>query len=794
MLTTLFLVQPRSCILSTNPNDSLRITNHRAAIIFDDGWQDLVLELRYTGATGNLVWIVAVPSSPEIVPQESMTFKRLGFNAGYHRYRNSDRQPQVSHDNALILCDRPRDEVSDYEVIPSVESARERLLELGCRWEDTLEEVLTEYESGGWSFVILQIDQGDRPPEEEARSDTGTIRPVLFRFKVEEPVDPIKMTRILPGEIEHELYLFAADQLEPIAETDDAIFYSTAGPFGLPGYVRSDPNGGTGSWHDLRQKSPTLLKYWFRKGASEAEDMYFRPYDPFSDLHSEDWKRRGEAATHIGRAKLHGGSDSLALFLSERTGKLHKDVFSALWALGECGGDAAESTLQEWVNHDRWLCRIEARESLMRLGSIRAVPEMIDCFGETEDLDILRMYDATTERTACFENAIILCDSSCIPDLREIARRESGWSAWQDDRFIPDNFNWRLCSRRNVGGIIAGARAVAALVALGDEMSMEVIRQSILSKSTGGVEDSVSMQADLVAQETKKLVMRGGSPRRGRVLPAVESQWGSLEVAHTLFEQRPDSRDQLYQELVKDPGLSHYEQALVLSRLSELREGNLSRIEKLVESALQDPDVRVMAAMGREEEAVNLKLLAVAETYGFQSRIDELIDLYHRVPAEESVVCKYILDALYNPSSPKHIAYAENYIRTEWQKLAAHPDYEQRLVSHEGREFPPPGDLEIGKSLARTVRYARPYPSHVISMIADQNLHPYLRLFWISNVYGSLTDRDALVRPVTQCLSELEAEIGQNPVLAILYGRVSAIVEEAWEKRRERESKYEPCR
>ena len=79
-------------------------------------------------------------------------------------------------------------------------------------------------------------------------------------------------------------------------------------------------------------------------------------------------------------------------------------------------------------------------------------------------------------------------------------------------------------------------------------------------------------------------------------------------------------------------------------------------------------------------------------------------------------------------------------------------------------------------------------------MIADQNLHPYLRLFWISNVYGSLTDRDALVRPVTQCLSELEAEIGQNPVLAILYGRVSAIVEEAWEKRRERESKYEPCR
>ncbi|MFH1574778.1 MAG: DUF2330 domain-containing protein [Acidobacteriota bacterium] len=435
-----------------NRNVDILEPEQKAFILFDGGWEDLILEVKYEGAVSDFGWIVPLPSEPEMSPGEAEIFEYLSQATQEPKLGRSElgvrlgatagegvevlKRERVGIYDATVLAARGSDDLSLW------------LKQNEFRLPEKASPTLDHYIQRDWVFVAMKIAVEAADSTTAERLSTGTIQPIRFHFQSPEPVYPLKISSILPGETDVLLYVVARDQLVNAnckhVKWENHIYGRLEDFSWYPGRAKVPNLSGGGGY---------LSKLRARFRPEEMDDVVFESYDPVMGLRSrKTLSDRAEAASHLGRRKSPDGVPLLVDYLRENP-DCDVDVLSALWALGEIGGPDAVECLIGRTKSSSLECRVEAIESLARLETKEAFPIFIS-----------GLADGRVVRDACLQHLLALADESCIPELETLAQRRG--------RDLAAINEWHKETRPTTGMC-----ATYALAACGDADAEEFIRR-----------------------------------------------------------------------------------------------------------------------------------------------------------------------------------------------------------------------------------------------------------------------------------------------------------------------------
>jgi hypothetical protein len=174
---------------------TLRVPEQTALIVLRDGWEDLVISVRYDGAPEEFGWIVPVPSVPELFAEDQELFELLRratepFERPRREAPNHRRFGMMAAGATTVLKEEAVG-VFDACVLRSTDGAD---LESWLKQHDFVvppggQKVLDRYIARGWVFAAFKIRPG---------GERGVIQPVRLRFRSEKPIFPLEISSI-PG-------------------------------------------------------------------------------------------------------------------------------------------------------------------------------------------------------------------------------------------------------------------------------------------------------------------------------------------------------------------------------------------------------------------------------------------------------------------------------------------------------------------------------------------------------------------------------------------------------------------
>ena len=464
-----------------SPEDSLAVTSQRILIRVDGEDEEITAEFVYQGVGGDFGWIVPLPSRPEIEDEDPIRTNTLrgcyalpDIRMAIHDFdmRNRCSSPYYEGNRTMVVHDFITPKASavlywihlrDYEI------------------PDGAETILREYESRGWVFAIFRVEHGNDATGQAAFADTGTVLPILFRFPSPQPVLPFQLESLHPYTIDTHVHVKSNDYM---------VLDSPGREVTITLQGRPRRKYASRRRNDPVEAAPiytSCLRY--EVSPYDAEDMLLTDYNPFPELKHENVNRRAQAATYIGRTKPEGAVDSLITFLTNQT-EQGRESCSAIWALGEIGGAHAESLLLSWARHENHICRRECAQSLSRLGVPEAHRLYIEGFCRDDDPSNSDIWNEIDERNESFKLVLAQCDSSDIPLLRRVAEHYMGREAWEKNNIRGYPLGEPLLEYGFVNKTI-GARSIAALAALSDQESVDIIRSELLAQSSVMEDDTV---------------------------------------------------------------------------------------------------------------------------------------------------------------------------------------------------------------------------------------------------------------------------------------------------------------
>ncbi len=200
----------------------------RAAILFADGLEDLIIQVQFDGAVDDFAWLVPLPSKPEVSVVEQELFDELrtyvferskwkvyteqkrysgtfggsrGFSADPRGVTVHERRKVGVYDVAILSAD-------------SVDDLTAWCTGHGYRIPAGAEAVLQSYVDREWVFTAMRI----HPNEEEKSSRlealrTGHIQAMRFQFATQEAIYPLRISSINRGATDVLVYVIAEEAL-----------------------------------------------------------------------------------------------------------------------------------------------------------------------------------------------------------------------------------------------------------------------------------------------------------------------------------------------------------------------------------------------------------------------------------------------------------------------------------------------------------------------------------------------------------------------------------------------------
>lgn len=551
----------------------------KAIILFRDGRQDLILEVSYEGSPEDFVWLVPVPTRPEISVDVPEVFAEMTRQSVTWTPPSAlvewDGSPLVGAPPGPVA--QPRASIWDFTVLPPGRGNLRRWLhERGITPSTHARVVLESYVRKGWYFVGMTIGSEGRNLEMAKALRRGTIQPVRFRFATPEPVFPLKVSAINPGFSDILLYVFA----------DQALVNRSAALAGWNTrcYGRIPPPPGLdrdGVWNSPGRPGPFLTRLQARFHAWEmAEDVYFRGYDPRADLRSQVRGQRLGALAWIGAggdrrwtAELLRLGDSNRLDASERA--------TLAWALGRLGDPSAAPLLARLAESGlpaRW----EAVRSLLTIDP-RAASELL-----LADLGRLSRSGLRGDRR--LDEARFLVDGIlALPG--EVGGDLLVALAGLDS---PPAHGLHLLAgdRGNPGGVTTALAAMAILAGRGDARAQEALAVALAS-----TRPLPQQQASLPGREMYMVaIVDGSSPQRSRVLrpgqnrdgPVPADDWPALNLVYRLLAARPGARDAVLRAAADAPDLPGEARILLLGLVNQVDRRDLAWVRQQWSGAIQD--------------------------------------------------------------------------------------------------------------------------------------------------------------------------------------------------------------
>lgn len=626
----------------------------KVLIVFDEGVEDLVLSVKFEGAPKEFGWIVPLPSVPDMFPEDILLFEELSRATQMRQFWRSERGARLNMSmggDAVQVVKTETVGIYESTILRADNGGalRDWLKKHGFRLPHGSEKVLGRYAKKGWVFAALRIQPPEADSTRAQELASGTIQPVRFRFKYDEPVFPLEVSSL--GRHPSTVLLYVL--------TGDAVVPQGAPPGVWESQVYSQPRRALirGYWFFSRAADPstaeplfTLTKHRATFSPRDMRDIRFGPYDPGQSLRSEDEATRIEAVTHIGMKRLKSHEAGLLNLLSHaRPGR---ETYATLWALGEIGGTRTEAALLERLEDLDPDARLEAIEALAAMKSKRALHAWIRGFAQS-DVALCERWRLEAIQRACFDHVLERGDASCEAALRELAISEGGAAQWTR---VAANDGRGWCGLVVGRHAPPGALAVAALAAQGYSDATETIVESLVSGGRCTEEAALRESACLRGSVngfprgfwTGLLTSRGFDTNH---------PWCSFALAHNLYESVPATRNRIYRLVAADDRLPDAGRVVLLGNLTALTDADVAQLLAIWQRATMAPvylDVpgpeRVTASGAALEGAYPIRFNAnaccVAYAFGRHRRKAELLKILQEAPAQDYMLLSEIQTAL----------------------------------------------------------------------------------------------------------------------------------------------------
>lgn len=791
----------------------------KALIYFDQGREDLVTSVRFEGAPDEFGWIVPLPAVPEMYPEDAVLFELLSKATQEPRYERSQWGVKLhgtlaSVEDAVRVVKSESVGMYDATVIEGGKGSalHDWLAAHGFRPPQDADRVLQRYIDDGWVFACLKIKPAEMDSATAGGLRSGTIQPVRFRFACDEPVFPLEISSLGSGPSGVLLYVLSRDALVPCTPEPGAwrSHVRTAGgrEYWMQQYETAVAATASAGFLPRDAKPLYLTKHRARFSPDAMKDVNFDPYNPSAALYAQDLRARREAVAYIAEHKAPDAADLLLEFLA--AAEPGPEVYGILWALGEVGGQRAETALLERLDDPDPEGRLEAVEALARMESRAMLPR---CVREIEGYRLsgtkaLRFAEAAVQR-ACFDHLVADGDPATVPAIRRIAALHDGagqWARWAQNRK-------RFYGVPGYERIDPGLLAVAALAACGDDAARRQIVEALVAG--GEVTRIEHLQAEAMTKGSVNGHPTGfwlGLAVQHPVL--TQHPWAAFAWASDLFAVNPAFRDGLYRQAARDARLTDAGVVVLLGNLDVPNDADIHRLLDIWKRSIRDPatidvwDVDAMfvrrsgTSATRESPLTiryNYTACCVARVLGKYKRGDDLLRLLDDVPEDDPVLRGDVVYAMAMIDGDECREAVVSYIRDAWDRNARTAEFQDYVLGRFERTTPGVPQFLSLELAPFDIRYrTRPIEAFVLrrldtararELMTDRDLAPYLRLYLLRKLAYRI-DRSGELIEVAQ--HEVETMIdndgGVDPVfdayadwvrgaLARFSGRVSDKVE-----------------
>lgn len=203
------------CFFKTSTENAADIyePEQKAFIWYEDGKEDLVLQVAYEGEVTDFAWVVPVPARPEVDKVEGALFHELSELTDIQEEHGAEGEAEeevgAMAPSVVVL---ERKQVGHYDVSVLAATEADALVnwldENGYAQPEGAQEVLNHYVEQAWYYVAMRINTASEAVAEKLRS--GIIAPLRLTFSAEHIVYPFRISALNPGGTEVLLYVAAA--------------------------------------------------------------------------------------------------------------------------------------------------------------------------------------------------------------------------------------------------------------------------------------------------------------------------------------------------------------------------------------------------------------------------------------------------------------------------------------------------------------------------------------------------------------------------------------------------------
>ncbi len=192
----------------------------KAVIFFHAGTEELVLSVRYDGASEDFAWLVPTPDVPSVEESDADLFWLMSeVTPSPQTWGEEGRHKGTMNagmDGGVDVIDELTVGAFDLTVLRADDAGdlRSWLEERGFAYDEEAEQVLDVYIERGWCFTAMRINPSFEDPDYgymDYELSEGTIDPLRFTFETPEPVYPLLISSLNPGVTEVLLYILGPE-------------------------------------------------------------------------------------------------------------------------------------------------------------------------------------------------------------------------------------------------------------------------------------------------------------------------------------------------------------------------------------------------------------------------------------------------------------------------------------------------------------------------------------------------------------------------------------------------------
>lgn len=409
----------------------------KAVIYWDGSEEKLILQTKYEGPAEEMVWVVPVPSEPEVSKGDPQIFEEMSKRTqepdiAYTTFagdasRGGSASPLKwqkrigAYDVALLSP------VGSQQVIQWLESN-----EYGV--PDSAVPILEDYVQRQWWMVASRVHKDALVAATREKLAKGTLHPLEMTFRTSTCVYPLRLTSLAAGPVEELIYIEAPEHYVPKTLAGpgwDIDFYGGPRrwlPRGYRSFRRAEMWDAAKLIADGKDKVESSrciskLRRTFQP-QEMTDDIEFgkADYAPFAS--SGDPAKIAQAATQYGRHRDPAGVPLLQRVVAANELKNEPHIRSSIWALGEIAvGKADNSTIESTLVHCTGQAdievKMEAYMALAKFNSKRIEELLIQELAKVRDVPVEQWGRADSRRRTFSGEAAAWLDEHASGTARE---------------------------------------------------------------------------------------------------------------------------------------------------------------------------------------------------------------------------------------------------------------------------------------------------------------------------------------------------------------------------------------